>query len=133
VPKLRFAEPEELQLTPVPSWRGEPEHRINSQVRALIREIEEETKQRIRTTGREPLGRRAILEQNPHDHPAHFVRSPAPRFHAHRGYVRRKLENAYRRFFHAYREASKRFRRGEDAEFPPGSFLPSPGFNPAPG
>ncbi len=133
VPKLRFAEEVELELTPIPCWRGETEHRINSQVRALIRDIEAETQEHIRQTGREPLGRQAILEQNPHAQPARFVRSPAPRFHAHRGHVRRRLENAYRRFFHAYREASERFRQGKKAEFPPGAFLPSPGFNPAPG
>ena len=133
VPKLRFAEELELELTPIPSWRDEPEHRVNAKVRALIREIEEETQERIRETGREPLGRQAILEQNPHAQPANFIRSPAPRFHAVRGYVRRRLEQAYRRFSFAYREASERFRQGKEAHFPAGSFLPSPGFLAAPG
>ena len=133
VSKLQFAEGIDLQLTPIPSWRDEPEHRVNTRVRALIREIEEETRGRIRETGREPLGRQAILEQDPHAQPANFVRSPAPRFHAVRGYVRRRLERAYLRFFFTYREASQRFRQGMPAEFPPGSFLPSPGFVPAPG
>jgi len=54
-------------------------------------------------------------------------------FYAHRGHVRRRLENAFQRFLDAYREASELFRQGKKANFPPGSFLPSPGFNPAPG
>jgi len=130
-PKLRFAE--ELELTPIPSWRHRPTHKIDADVRALIREIETETRGRLEATGREPLGRRAILEQDPHGRPASFKPSPAPRFHAKRRHVRRKLENAYRRFYYAYREASERLRQGLEAEFPPGSFLPSPGFHPPPG
>ena len=133
VPKLRFAEALELVITPIPSWRDEPEHRIDARVRALVREIEDETREEIRRTGRQPLGRQAILEQHPHAQPASFEPSPAPRFHAHRCSVRRRLENAFRRFLHAYREASSLFRQGKEATFPPGSFLPSPGFNPAPG
>ena len=133
VPKLRFADEVELELPRSPAGAASPSIASTAKSVPSSETSKPRPKSTIRQTGREPLGRQAILEQNPHAQPARFVRSPAPRFHAHRGYVRRRLENAYRRFFFAYREASERFRQGKKAEFPPGAFLPSPGFNPAPG
>ncbi len=129
-PRLRFAEEVELELTPVPSWQSQPEHKVNTRLRALVREIEAETEERLREAKDTPMGAEAILAQSPHGQPRRSDRSPAPRFHAHRGYVRRRLEHAYLRFFYGYREAAKRFSEGKKAQFPPGAFLPSSRFVP---
>lgn len=128
VPKMRFAEELELVLTPIPSWQGRPEHEVNSRLRRLLRMIEQETEQQL--DGDTPMGGQAILEQAPHAHPSHLARSPAPRFHAQRGYVRRRLEHAYLRFYYGYREAARLMKEGKQALFPPGAFLPSSGYVP---
>ena len=130
VPKMRFAESVELRLTPIPSWQGHADHQLESQLRALIRELEVATQEQLAQANDQAMGANAILEQHPHARPRRSARSPAPRFHAHRGYVRRRLEYAYLRFLYSYREAAERFREGKDVEFPPGAFLPSSRFAP---
>jgi len=131
VPKMRFAEAVELELSPIPSWQGDPEHQINARLRALIRKIEQETIESLERTKDTAMGATAIVAQSPHAQPAQVSRSPAPRFHAQRGYVRRKLEYRYLRYCYGYRLAAERLKEGKKALFPPGSFLPSSRFLPA--
>ena len=128
VPKMRFAEEVALELSPIPSWQGHPEHQVAARLRSLLRTIEQETKQRLADDP--PMGAKAILSQHPHGQPTRSQRSPAPRFHAHRGYVRRRLEYAYLRFYYGYREAAELMKAGKRAFFPPGAFLPSSGYVP---
>jgi len=108
-----------------------------AKVRALVREIEAEVDQRSKNGSRPPLGATAIRQQRPHDRPVRSKRSPAPRFHAKSGEVRRTLERAYLRFYCAYREAAKKLREGvRDVQFPPGCFPPPARFvtpHPQPG
>ncbi len=70
-------------------------------------------RERLEEAQEQAMGAKAILEQNPLARPKRSARSPAPRFHAHRGYVRRRLEYAYLRFFYGYRAAAQRFRDGK--------------------
>lgn len=132
VPKMRFADNVELKLSPIPSWQDLPEHEASSRLRALFREIETETREAATDSGSRPMGAKAVLGQDPHNKPRRCRRSPAPRFHAHRGYVRRRLEEAYLRFFCAYRDAAQRTMEGKKARFPFGAFLPSSRFVPHP-
>jgi REP element-mobilizing transposase RayT len=119
-PKLHFATPETVVLSPLPCWQNQPEHRIQARVRGLVREIEAEAVERERTTGRPPLGVQAIYRQHPHDRAAHPKRSPAPRFHASSREERRSMERAYRRFYWAYRDAAEKLRAGVlGVSFPP--------------
>ena len=119
-----FASPESVELMPLPYWEDLPEAKRQTMVRAYVREIVR--KHEERRAGRPVLGKRAILEQNPHDRPAHVKRSPAPRFHAASRKVRKALEWSYVLFRLAYREAAEDLKAGKAAVFPPGSF-PAPG------
>jgi hypothetical protein len=88
--------------------------------------IEAEAQARRESQGKEPLGREAILAQEPHSKPVRSKKSPAPRFHAFRKSVRRELYEAYAWFVGAFREASEKLRSGDrTARFPPGSFPPA--------
>ncbi len=132
VPKMRFAESIELELTPIPSWQDLPEHQASSRLRALLREIETETREARADAHDQAMGAKAVLAQDPHSKPRRSNHSSAPRFHAHHGYVRRRLEYAYLRFFYGYREAAQRMFEGRNAQFPCGAFLPSSRFVPHP-
>lgn len=121
-----FVEPETLVLAPLPCWRDLSRSDRCNRARALLREIEAEARERAEATGRPPLGRSAVLAQNPHLEPNRMKKGPAPLVHASASSTRRALVAAYRRFADAYREAASRLRRGvRDAEFPVGSFPPA--------
>jgi len=123
--KLDFADRETITLTALPPWQDQPEHKRQARVRAIVRGIEGEVERRVKETGRSPLGVNAIYQQQPHARPANSKRSPAPRFHAKAGHVRRALERGYQRFYAAYREAAEKLRKGATGvEFPHGSFPP---------
>ena len=62
---------------------------------------------------RDPLGREAVLAQDPHAKPVRSKKSPAPRFHAFRKSVRRELYEAYAWFVAAFRDASEKLRAGD--------------------
>ncbi len=126
--KFEFATKETVALSPLPCWENQPEHRVQSNVRALVKGIEAETDERRKASGRPPMGVKAILNQQPHDRPARSRRSPAPRFHARSGLVRKTLERAYLRFYWSYREAPRKLQEGLVAEFPPGCFPPPASF-----
>ena len=119
-----FTSRERLELSPLPCWEDEPEGHWRAEVRRMVKEIEEEAPDNV-------LGRDAILRQHPHDLPnSPDKRTPAPRFHAIEGRVRRALEVAYAVVVLAYRQASEDLRRGRAAEFPAGCFRPGAGFVP---
>ena len=117
-----FTSTERLELSPLPCWEELTEAQHQTQVRRIVREIEESME------GVSVLGKQAILAQDPHDRPKTLARrSPAPRFHAIAPKVRRALERAYQLFKSEYREAAEDLRLGKaDVCFPPGSF-PGPG------
>ena len=91
----------------------------------MVREITAETRERIETTGRAPLGVKRILRQNPHDSPAKTKSSPKPIVHAASLKVRTAMKIEFYVFRRAYRQASEALRAGDfDVEFPPGCHRP---------
>jgi hypothetical protein len=123
--KYEHATEESFLLAPLPCWKHlEPEER-QAKVAELVREIEAETRKRLREQGRSPMGRRRIMRQHPHDKPMHSSRSPAPRFHAATYEVRKGLEIAFYEFRTWYRQAAEELKAGKKAVvFPPGCFPP---------
>ena len=115
-----------LRCLSVQRWSGLPEDQYRERVASLVAQIEAKTSAERQTKGTEPLGRAAILSQDPHGKPARSKKSPAPRFHAFRKSVRWELYEGYSRFIAAFREASKKLRAGDlAAKFPLGSFPPA--------
>ena len=115
----RFSSLLRLELTPLACWEHLPDSQHQSQVRAMVRDIEGQME------GVEVVGRRAVCAQDPHDRPAaQRARTPAPRFHAIAPQVRRGLEIAYYLVRIAYRQALEDWRAGKEAAFPEGCFVP---------
>jgi hypothetical protein len=124
--RLRYATVEILTLDPLPCWNGLSDAQYRERIASLVARIEAEAQARRESQGREPLGREAILAQEPHSKPVRSKKSPAPRFHAFRKTVRRELYEAYAWFVAAFRDASEKLRSGDlTAKFPPGSFPPA--------
>ena len=93
---------------------------------SLVADIEAETATLNRAAGRQPLGAARVCRMHPHDRPRVTKRSPAPAFHSFTRAARRRLEEAYRVFFDAYRRAAERLARGDvTATFPACCFPPS--------
>ena len=121
-----FVEEESLRLDPIPCWATlDPEiHR--ERIESLLRSIEQGTTRRAQETGRPPLGREALLQQDPHASPNRIRRGPAPFVHAASKAIRRELRERYRTFVATFRRAAESLRAGNrSADFPAGSFPPS--------
>ena len=125
-----FAAAESLELAPLPCWRDLSPELHRAHCASLVALVEAETEQRIRDSGREPLGRARVLGQDPHLQPNRPKKGAAPLVHAATLAVRREMRQRYRAFVDAFRRAAVRFRLGvmNAAEalllFPPGSFPP---------
>ena len=125
-PRDGFATFHQLVLTPLPCWRHLPAPEVQRRVAEMVAEIEGDCAARHLAEGGKPLGVAGVLRQNPHDHPAHVSRSPAPFAHAASKRARRELRVAYYLFVAAFRAAAERLKRGyRDVAFPDGCF-PSP-------
>jgi hypothetical protein len=93
--------------------------------RDILRDIEEEARDRRRRENRRSVGVTRILKQDPHASPANFQSSPAPLFHATNRDERRKLRYARQLKEAAYQFAAEQLRRGvPDVVFPDDCFLP---------
>ena len=123
---LKYATVEILTLDPLPCWSGLSDEQYRERIASLVARIEAEAQAKRESQGKKPLGREAILAQEPHSKPVRSKKSPAPRFHAFRKTVRRELYEAYAWFVAAFRDASEKLRSGDlTAKFPPGSFPPA--------
>ena len=108
---------------PIPCWSHLSPEQYRRRVLSLVEQIEEETALRRSRTGARPLGREAVLAQDPHHRPAKIKKSPAPFVHAISKAVRRELWEAYALIVAAYRTAADRPRAGDrQAVFPLGCF-----------
>ena len=117
-----YAEPERIELSPLPCWAALDALAHRRKVAELVEAIAES--RRAEGT-RSVLGRRAILSQHPHDKPLACDRSPAPAVHAASKPIRLMMRIAYWRFFADFREAAYRLRRGDrSVRFPLGAFPP---------
>jgi REP element-mobilizing transposase RayT len=121
----RFAEPETLTLAPLPCWKHLSPKAYQARIASLIQQIEEDATAQREARCRQPLGAGAILRQEPRTEPNRTKKSPAPRFHAVRKWVRKELYQTYTLFVQAYREAAELLRLGNrNASFPSGCFPP---------
>jgi REP element-mobilizing transposase RayT len=124
--RLKYATVETLTLDPLPCWSGLSDDLYRERIASLLVRIEADARAEREKRGTEPLGRAAVLAQDPHSKPARSKKSPAPRFHAFRKSVRRELYEAYAMFVAAFRDASEKLRAGDlTAKFPSGSFPPA--------
>ncbi|QRN96656.1 hypothetical protein JRI60_48025 [Archangium violaceum] len=116
-----WAEPVELEVAPLPCWKGLGEEERQRAVRNLLEEVEAEARGR----GTPALGERAVRAQHPHTRPEHLKRSPRPVGHASTRQALKELREQYRAFVAVFREAAERWRRGDfSARFPLFSFPP---------
>ncbi|MFP5284441.1 MAG: hypothetical protein ACLGI9_01760 [Thermoanaerobaculia bacterium] len=124
--RLRYATEETLVFAPLPCWSSLSPEQYRRRVLSLVEEIEEEATLRRSRTGARPLGRDAVLQQDPHHRPARIKKSPAPFVHAISKTVRRELWETYSWVVAAYRKAAERLRAGDRAAvFPLGCFPPA--------
>jgi len=115
-----------LRLAPLPCWRGRERAAWRRDVEELVRAIEAEAIQREAWSGRPPLGREAVVRQDPRHEPNRIGKSRAPMAHAASLAARDALLDGYRLFVEAYRRAAGGLRAGLlDAPFPEGSFPPA--------
>lgn len=120
-----------FSLVPLPAWEHLPPAHQRQRARALVREIEQETRRMMENDGKAPVGAKRLQRQNPHGKPDRSKKTPAPRFHAASREARLALEASFRDFFIAFRQAADSLRAGaKDADFPPGSFPPRLAFVP---
>ena len=123
--RLEYSTREMVHLAPLPCWQHLSRGAYRRRVTGLVRQIETETANHHSREGTRPLGRKALLDQDPHSRPERIKRAAAPAFHAATKSVRNDLKAAYAWFLSAYREASERLRTGDStANFPEGSFPP---------
>jgi hypothetical protein len=112
-------------LSQLPCWRHLRPEVYRDRVAELIQEIEADGAAERKLTGREPLGRKAILRQHPHTRPNQTKKSCCPLFHAASKAAREELKKAYGLFLAAFMEASEKLKNGDRlARFPEGCFPP---------
>ncbi|EPX62442.1 RHS repeat-associated core domain protein containing protein [Cystobacter fuscus DSM 2262] len=117
----QWAELVELELAPLPCWKGLGEEERQCAVRALVEEVEAEARARDEPV----LGARAVRAEHPHTRPERLKRSPRPLGHASTRQALRELSDQYQTFVAAFREAAACWGRGDfSAPFPPFSFPP---------
>ncbi|MFY0527989.1 transposase [Archangium gephyra] len=117
----QWAEPVELEVAPLPCWKGLGEEERQRAVRRLVEEVEAEA----RSLDKPVLGARVVRALHPHTRPEYLKRSPRPLGHASTRQALRELREQYRAFVAAFREAAARWGRGDfSAPFPLFSFPP---------
>lgn len=118
-----------MTLTKLPCWEHLDDAEYTRHVTEMVRSIEEEAWRRHRREGTVPRGVHWLLQQDPRSYPMRLHRSPRPRFHAATREARKLLEEGYRAFMVAYREAATRLREGGNPHgFPEGAFPPAQAF-----
>jgi hypothetical protein len=123
----QFVTRESFRLAPLPCWAHRDHQEVAKDIRLLVRDIDEEYRQRRKENGSSCLGGRRILAQGPFDHPINSKRSPAPLCHAASREARLRLIATYKAFVAAYMLAAQRLREGVglgEAGFPPGCYPP---------
>ena len=119
----------EILVHPLPCWSHLPSEEQRTQARELVRQIEEEARQKRAESGRKPLGAEKILRQDPQFRPEKVAKSPAPLVHALSRGEKNWFFDRYYRFSRRYRAAAERFLGGGANainDFPPRCFLPRP-------
>jgi hypothetical protein len=125
-----FAEKVEVELSPLPCFEGLSEREQRAHYRAMVTNIERETRRKFGRGGRRVLGVRGILKQHPHRRPGKIKKKPAPLFHCSDPDKWREYRDDYRWFVQLYQVASKRLRAGDlSVSFPANCFPPRLAFS----
>jgi hypothetical protein len=93
--RLKYGTQETVTPSPLPCWKDLTPEAYRQHVANLVAQIEEAADAKRKRTGIEPLGAKAIQAQHPHTRAERVKKSPAPRVHAVRREVRRRLCEAY--------------------------------------
>jgi hypothetical protein len=115
-----------LELTPLPHWQEWPEHKRQTRVRKMVREIEQAAADRRKAEKSTVIGVPALYQTNPLDKPgSQGKRGPQPLCHASDRELRRMFREKWSEFRDAYKVASYYYREGDYyIAFPEGSFRP---------
>jgi len=118
----RWAEPEELRLTPLPHPALHSRQALRAFLERAIRAIEEQGSRQFRTV----LGRAGVLRQRPHARPAAAPkRKPRPPCHTTIRELLEAFRERYRKFVEMFHRASVRWRSGDlTASFPEAAIKP---------
>jgi len=117
----RWAEEEQLQLTPLPISGLDRRGAVRRFLREAVRVIEEQARRQFRHV----LGLAGVLRQLPQHRPQRPERRPAPWCHATLPALRIGYLQRYRSFANAYLSASAAWRKGDvQADFPEGAARP---------
>lgn len=120
-----YATEETFVLSRLSCWEHLSPDQYRQQVAELVEGIELDARRARLERGMPVLGRDAVLRQNPQTRPNKTKKSPAPRFHAASGVMRKALWEAYGLFLAAFRDAAELLKAGDrSARFPIGSFPP---------
>ena len=122
----QFLSTETLRLAPLPCWDELDPDETRARIAEIVSRIATETRRQHREAKTRPLGIRRILRQHPHHRPSRVARSAAPRFHAATWQIRRLLEQMYRAFRDAYRDAMKSLKKQRPAVRFPSHGIPPP-------
>jgi len=116
----------ELPITPLPEFEDWPEHRIQSRVRNQVRDIEEETRRRLRSEERTVIGVPSLYAIDHRDRPKDEKEAgPQPICHAVDAQLRREYRAHWREIVNEHRKASWDYRMGyHEREFPDGTYRP---------
>ena len=116
----------DVEVSPLPAWRDMPEHQRQARFRRLVRDAEDELRDRREHEHRTVVGVPALKRLEPRDKPRNPKRSGRqPLCHASSAERRRDFARRHRALRRAHAEASARYRSGQlDAEFPPYTFRP---------
>jgi REP element-mobilizing transposase RayT len=129
-----FATSYKVPLSPLPCHVDLSPAKQRAFYRALVSDIEDETRRRFVRGGRRILGVKGVLAQPPHRRPDKIKRSPRPVCHCSDPERWKKYRDDYRWFVSLYRIASRKLRSGDlTVTFPEGCFPPALSFcGPAP-
>jgi REP element-mobilizing transposase RayT len=117
----RWAEPEELRLTPLPSASLQAPGALRRFLRRAVVAIEKRASRQYRRV----LGPAGVLNQHPHAQPPPSERRPRPPCHTTIPGMLEAFRERYRNFAEAFRRASIRWRTGDlTACFPEAAIKP---------
>jgi hypothetical protein len=120
----------EVPLSPLPCFENLSERERRARYRAMVADIERETRKKFSRGGRRVLGVRSILKQHPHRRPGKIKKKPAPLFHCSNPDKWKEYRDDYRWFVQLYQTASKRLRSGDlSVCFPKNCFPPRLAFS----
>ena len=125
-----FSTKYEVPLSPLPCFKDLSPREQRARYRAMVAEIEIETRRKFVRGGRRILGVRGVLNKHPHHRPDKIKKKPAPLCHCSDPDGWREYRDNYRWFVELYRVASRRLRAGElTVRFPENCFPPRLAFS----